>query len=253
MQYSTGLDKFQFLELCERVRAVAPVSTWPPSLGLKNSLRITLTYLRQNRVEQELAEQYGVSQPTVSRAITAMSTLLEKVLAEFVPVADDLDPAAHYVIDGTLAPCWSWAGQPELYSGKHKTTGYNLQVAADLAGRIAWVSDPLPGRTHDIKALRAHGILEMIDPAQLVADKGYIGAGMITPLRKPINAKLSEHDKQFNHDVNTIRYVIERAIAHLKTWKALHTDYRRPLATFRQAITNVIGLLFFRGGDTICA
>lgn len=37
-----------------------------------------------------------------------------------------------------LAPCWSWHEYPELYSGKHHTTGVNLQVACTLAGHLAW-------------------------------------------------------------------------------------------------------------------
>ncbi|WP_219413063.1 aminotransferase class IV, partial [Pseudonocardia nigra] len=42
-----------------------------------------------------------------------------------------------YVVDGTLLPCWSWAGHPEMYSGKHKTTGKNVQVASTLDGPAA--------------------------------------------------------------------------------------------------------------------
>lgn len=48
------------------------------------------------------------------------------------------------VIDGSLLPCWSWADHPELYSGKHKTTGHNCQVVVDLGGRVVHLSDPVP-------------------------------------------------------------------------------------------------------------
>ena len=45
---------------------------WPPILGLGYSVVVTLTYLRGNRVQCELAETYGVSQlTTISRAIVA--------------------------------------------------------------------------------------------------------------------------------------------------------------------------------------
>jgi hypothetical protein len=64
---------------------------------------------------------------------------------EFVPTADDLDPDVQYILDGTLLPCWSWAGQTELYSGKHKTTGKNVQVACTIYGEPAWISDPVGG------------------------------------------------------------------------------------------------------------
>lgn len=45
--------------------------------------------------------------------------------------------------------------------------------------------------------------------------------------------------------VNKIRWVIEQAIAHVKT-RILHTDYRSPIDAFPQVIKAVIGLEFFR-------
>ena len=42
-----------------------------------------------------------------------------------------------------------------------------------------------------------------------------------------------------------IRAPIERAVAHLKTWKILFADYRRPLNTFLGPFWAVIGLYFF--------
>ena len=61
---------------------------WPPSLGLFDSVVVTLTYLRRNRVQEELAETYGTSQPTISRAISLITSLIKKVLAPYVPTAD---------------------------------------------------------------------------------------------------------------------------------------------------------------------
>ncbi len=52
--------------------------------------------------------------------------------------------------------------------------------------------------------------------------------------------------KEFTTAVNRIRYKIERAIANLKTWRVLHTDYRRPIETFATTITAVLGLEFYR-------
>src|SRR6266568_1369725 len=80
-----------------------------------------LTYMRHNRTQAEIGESLGVSQPTISRAISAVTPLVPEATREFVPTADDLDPDAQYILDGTLLPCWSWDGHKELYSGKHKT------------------------------------------------------------------------------------------------------------------------------------
>ncbi|MWV75156.1 hypothetical protein GRS83_10575 [Rathayibacter rathayi NCPPB 2980 = VKM Ac-1601] len=54
--------------------------------------------------------------------------------------------------------------RPTLWSGKHSTTGVNVQVACDLIGRLAWISDPVDGHRHDIAALRPSGVLEGMKP-----------------------------------------------------------------------------------------
>src|ERR1017187_7100988 len=36
------------------------------------------------------------------------------------------------LVDGFLAPTWSWRDTPELWSGKHKTTGFNGQAISNL-------------------------------------------------------------------------------------------------------------------------
>ena len=129
--------------------------------------------MRRNRVQAEIAEAYGVSQPTVSRAIPAITPLLMNVLLDFVPTADELDSRTCYIVDGTLLPCWSWAAHPELYSGKHKTTGMNVQAACTIDGRLAWISDPLPGSRHDNHCLGESGILAALDPQNWTGDKGW--------------------------------------------------------------------------------
>jgi len=248
MHHTTGLTKDQIVELCIRVNARASdgeTVSWPPILGLFKAVVVTLTYLRRNRVQAEIGESFGVSQPTISRAITGLTEVLGRVLAQVVPVAEDLDPRTQYIVDGTLLPCWSWHGQRQLYSGKHKTTGLNVQVACDLRGRLAWVSDPVDGCRHDSAALTISGVLNTLDASDWMGDKGYIGKGMITPMRKPACRKLLDWEIEFNRDVNRIRYLIERTIANFKTWRILHTDYRRPLATFTTTITTVIALHFY--------
>jgi hypothetical protein len=92
--------------------------TWPPILGLFKSVVVTLTYLRRNRVQAEIGKAFGVSQSTTSRAITAMTPLLDKALQLFVPTADELDDKTQYVVDGTLLPGWSWGFPPATVLGQ---------------------------------------------------------------------------------------------------------------------------------------
>src|SRR3954454_11283859 len=60
MYYTTGFSRHEIEDLCALIAEIqqsAPVADrheWPPILGLGNSVVITLTYLRRNRVQWEL-------------------------------------------------------------------------------------------------------------------------------------------------------------------------------------------------------
>ncbi len=252
MYHTTGLTKDQVVDLCVAIRAEFPSLGRAKKRGRKralspfNAVWVTLMYLRRNRVQEELAELFGVSQPSISRAITTYTPIITQVQGHLVPTVDDLDPEVQFIVDGTLLPCWSWAEHPDLWSGKHRTTGVNVQVATTCSGDLAWVSDPLPGCTHDAKALRESGFLDANEPVEHIGDKGYIGLGMITPVRKPPGGELHDSGKEFNTQVSSIRATVERVIANLKTWRILHTDYRRPYASFADTISAVLALEFYR-------
>jgi len=249
MYHTTGITKAQVAELCARIEAggIKPgMRPWPPILGLRNALTVTLTYLRRNRVQEEIAEDYGVSQPTISRAVSAITPLLVRVLMDYIPTADRLSGGKQYVVDGTLLPCWSWASRKDLYSGKHKKTGMNVLVACTLEGRLSWISDPVPGSRHDNYIVGDSSVLDGVDPLDYIGDKGFVGNGMITPFKKPAGGELLDWQKKFNSQVNKIRYIIEQAIANFKTWRIMHTDYRRPIETFTETITAVTCLEFYR-------
>jgi hypothetical protein len=249
VHHTTGFDREEIIDLCIRINSVQPGAgspNWPPCLGLFRSVVAALTYMRHNRTQAEIGESLGVSQPTISRAISAVTPLVPEATREFVPTADDLDPDAQYILDGTLLPCWSWDGHKELYSGKHKTTGMNLQVACTIYGKLAWISDPVNGSRHDNYCREESGVLLTINPRNWIGDKGYIGNNMITPFRKPAGGELLDWQKEYNSEVNRIRWTIEQVISHFKNWTIMHTDYRRPLKTFETTISAVVGLHFYR-------
>ena len=249
VHHTTGFDREEIIDLCIRINSVQPGAgspNWPPCLGLFKSVVAALTYMRHNRTQSEIGESLGVSQPTISRAISAVTSLVPEATREFVPTADDLDPDAQYILDGTLLPCWSWDGHKELYSGKHKTTGMNLQVACTIYGKLAWISDPVNGCRHENDCREESGVLLTINPRNWIGDKGYIGNNMITPFRKPAGGELLDWQKEYNSEVNKIRWMIEQVISHFKNWTIMHTDYRRPLKTFETTISAVVGLHFYR-------
>jgi hypothetical protein len=120
MYHTIGFTEDEIIDLCALIYANeedCDIDPWPPSLGLYKSVVIALTYMRRNRVQQELAETYKTSQPAISRVSSRITSRLAIALAPFVPTAEDLDPGTQYIYDGTLLPCWSWRGHRELYSG----------------------------------------------------------------------------------------------------------------------------------------
>ena len=132
MKYTTGLPTPKFADLLIRLREEG-IEGYPPSLGLRDSLRAALIYMRHNVIQAAIGEQLGVSQPTVSRAIGVMTEAIVRALKDMLLTAEEVPEGCDYVLDGTLFPCWSWRAHRELWSGKHRTTGMNA-------------SDPGPAR-----------------------------------------------------------------------------------------------------------
>jgi len=81
----------------------------------------------------------------------------------------------------------------------------SAQILVLPNGRLVRASDPRPGSMHDVAAPGASGLFDGIDPSGWIADKGYIGRGMITPHKKPPNGELSEAAKEANRSVSQIR------------------------------------------------
>lgn len=245
VKYSTGLSADQFADLVVWVEEELEDQYIPPRFGLGRAVRTCLIYLRHNLSQACIGQLMGVSQSTISRAVCALTGLIGQALEGWLATVEEIDPRQSYVLDGTLLPCWAWRGQQGLYSGKHRRTGVNLQVLATLSGRLAWASDPLPGSVHDVRALDISGLLEVLEPASIIADKGYVGRGLITPPKQTPGTPLAELDKEHARDINKIRYVVERLIAHLKNWRILATNYRRPHHTHKQTITTVLSLFAY--------
>ena len=115
MKYTTGLPVGKFADLLARLREEG-VEGRPPSPGLRDSLRAALIYMRHNIVQTVIGEQLGVSQPTVSRAIKAITAAISRTLTVLLLTAEEVPRDCDYVVDGTLFPCWSWRAHREPWS-----------------------------------------------------------------------------------------------------------------------------------------
>ena len=244
----------QMQELTARVAAALP-EPWakkkgrPKTCGLHQATEIACMYLRHNCTQEFLADLRDISQPTVSRIITKLVPAVKAVLEEFVPDARDaieLVRGRVCLVDGTITPCWSYQGHKELWSRKKNTTGFNAQVVCLLDGRPVYISDPLDGRVHDAAAYEKTAVKEIVgNSGGGIGDKGYLGTGLAIPRKKPKGGELGSKQKECNAEISALRAPVEQVIAHFKTWRIFHTDYRRPYSTYHDAFSAGRGLFFF--------
>lgn len=223
----------------------------PKNLDLRDALIVTCGYMRNNITEEVWAEIFGVSQSCISRYIKCLTPVIADAMKDERPTAEEAAEAACgaiTLVDGTLWPCWSWSGAKDLWAGKYKTTGHGSLVIANYDGDILYVSDPVTGNRHDMGKLSDSESEKILKAAGGVfGDKGFIGTDYITtPIRKPEHRELYIREKEYNAEVSSHRAPIERAVAQLKTWRILFTDYRRPLESFRDSFNAAIGLYFFK-------
>ena len=202
---TTGLMLSQMQELACRVHEALPgaleqgnraAEIVRPLCGGRDRVHVP----RQNGTQEFLGDMKGVSQPTVSRIVTVLVPVVRAVLEEFVPSAEDAIQMASgrvCLVDGTITPCWSYEEHRELWSRKHGTTGFNAQLVSLLGGNAIYISDPLPGKTHDAAAFASTPVAEIIrNSGGGIADKGYQGCGMITPRGQRPHGKLLPWEKQ---------------------------------------------------------
>lgn len=252
----SGLSAEQLDELEHRVRELLE-TPWdkrtgrPRELSLREALVVSCGYARNNITEEVWSDIFDVDQSTISRYITFLTPLIDQATAEFRPSAEEAAEAtrdAIALVDGTLWPCWSWAGERELWAGKYKTTGHGSLIITTLSGRVTFVSDPVPGNQHDMAKLKESVCEKILKAAGgVLGDKGFIGTDYITtPVRKPSERDLYLREHDYNNQISSLRAPVERAVANLKTWRILFTDYRRPLKTFLTSFRAAIGLYFFK-------
>jgi hypothetical protein len=194
---------------------------------------------------------FGVSQATVSRRWDLLRPLIADVLAGLVPRPREIAGMGTLLVDGTVCPVWDWSAIPGLFSGKAGYPGMNVQIAATMSGDLAAVGPvPVRGARHDAHAFEASGLKDLIAGMDAAADLGYIGVDgiVIVPFRTPPGGKLDDSKTAFNTGLSAIRAGVERAVAHLKTWRMLSEEggrFRPPVAKFESTLTAIIGLFFF--------
>lgn len=200
----------------------------PKSLGWLGALRLCLVRLRRNVTFEELGEDFGVAKTVAFGYHHEMTEFLADAIG---CSTEDLKRGVKrgkvFLVDGTLIPTWNWRHRKDLFSGKHKRYGVNVQVVADIHGRVEAVSKARPGSWHDKRCHDEAGLDAALDGAGgKVGDSGYQGTGLTTPEKRKPKTELTPRQKRYNKSVSKIRVAVEWAIGHLKNWRIMTTRYR---------------------------
>ena len=248
----TGLSQEQLELLIDRV--ADQVGAWQPPVGrhraldLAAAVTMTLVWLRHNLSQALLGAFYGISQATVSRIITRLRELVMRAANQGMPGLAECRPGERLLLDGSLLPTGQRSGQQgqDLYNGKRHQAGMNVLVIGDRWGRLVEVSDPTPGAMHDARSFVETGLQHALADRSVLADLGFLGCRVQTPLRKPPGAQLCELEKATNRAHASARAPVERTIALFKQWRVVGSGYRGPLARFPKVIRTVAALEKFR-------
>ncbi|MFF9756750.1 IS5 family transposase [Streptomyces sp. NPDC014344] len=189
-------------------------------LGCFDQALLTLVHLRKSETFAQLGAGFGISQATAWRYVDEALEVLAAWAPGLHEALTGLGEGDHVIVDGTLIPIDRVRADEPYYSMKHRKHGMNVQVIARPDGTPLWFSRATPGRTHDLTAARAHGIVQACLTRQILvlADRAYQGAG--ATFRTPYyhHSEQPEHYQQFNRDHARLRAPGERAFARLKSW-----------------------------------
>ena len=197
-----------------------------------------LAWFRDRPDIRRLGQGAGISQATAYRY---KDEAVEVLAAEAPTLREALDKAVeqglpYLILDGTLISSDRCAAEKTSkkgreidtwYSGKAHEPAGNVQALSAPGGIPLWVSDVLPGSTHDLTAARELVLPEArpyLKDLPFLADSGYegAGAGVHVPVKKPARSELDTDTKTRNALLRSLRYQGERGFALMsQRWRAL--------------------------------
>lgn len=237
----------------EQIEKVKKVSGRPYGLGsLENHILCLLIYYRTYITQEFLGFLFDVDNSCISRSLRRTAKVLAPVLSiekkRLVPEQEAMD----IIIDCTEHPIERpKKNQARYYSGKKKRHTLKTEIQITDEGEIVHVSNPHPGREHDMSVRKQGPPLHPNTNAHV--DSGYQGlqqdhGNTQYPYKKSKNKPLNDEEKEYNRALSRFRVRVEHKIRELKTFRILKETYRNHRRGFGIAVNIVAGIVNLKSG-----
>ena len=207
-------------------------------------------YYRTYTTQLFIGIYFGVDDSTVCRTIKRLEPLLLGIIKiKREPILKEKELKT-LLVDATEQAITG--SSRDYYSGKKKRPTIKSEIIIEKqSGKIIQVSEPSPGRVHDITLRRNSN---PIPPSRSIyADGGYRGLqkeypNVKLPMRKPRGKPHIEEALKHNRVMRAIRNPIERKFREIKIFKILSHIYRNSKASYAIKMAIVTGIVNFKNG-----
>ena len=220
--------------------------------GLETHILCILIYYRTYITQEFLGFLFDVDDSCVCRSIKRIS----RVLAPAISIKKDRSLSAEEAMD-LIIDCTEQhierpkSGQKKYYSGKKKKHTLKTELQITGTGKIVHISNPHPGRDHDM-TVRAQG--PPLPPhAQAYVDGGYQGlqkdhGNTEYPYKKSKHHPLTKEEKQYNRALASFRVRVEHKIRELKIFRFLKEQNRNRRKEYGIAVQIIAGIVNIKAG-----
>ena len=234
---------------------------------------------RSGNPQEMLESKFGIDQTTISRYIWMTLAILTDPgkMPTVVAVADEIDEtpmdevveAIGHVINCDVTEFKIEApgdkkSNDEAFSGKAQTTTAKAVFLCCQAGLFLAMGDILPGRKHDINALRdtlpalgeitrsmedpatpqSDRIKANVDRGMQGADKKWPGAKVMIPIKKAKGQKeLPPEARAYNYEIDSERAIVENMFRRIKTYRLIGGIFRGSIPDLGRMVVFLTGVV----------
>ena len=274
LQHYTGLPSLAvfdlLLQLCSRFDFSYYCGWNVSSISLQDQLFLTLLKLRCNFSHKDLGVRFSVCPSTISNVtITWINVLHEVLYAGFLkdkipsvsknrmclPTCFSNFSNCRIILDCTEIQCEvpsNMESQSATFSHYKQRHTFKGLIGVAPNGVITYASGLYPGSTSDKAIVRHCGILNLMEPGDLIiADKGFLIQSILPPnvyLNLPpflTNSQFTKSQAELTVRIARSRIHVERAIQRVKSYAVLNLiphNYRCMATKLFQVVACLVNL-----------